>query len=331
MSSGDEPQNADPDLWHAGERSMQEMAGVRAAMEKSGEVVLRDFMPAQHRQFFAERQQIFLGVLDGDGWPWATVLEGEVGFLSTPDAQLLTIDAMPLSGDPARAGILDGAPIGGLGIEFATRRRNRVNGVVRYQDGAPGFEIQVSQSFGNCPKYIQARHLVPGSKPAVTPAVPDSSGVQLLSSLSPEHVALIEAADTFFIASRSASPGLTRSEGLDVSHRGGLPGFVAVENERRLAFPDYRGNFFFNTLGNLLSDERCGLLFMDFENGNVLQLAGRGHVLSDEKDRKNWPGAERVITVDVEQAVYAPARLKTRYTFGDYARQFVRPAESGGG
>ncbi len=309
---------------------MQEMVGVRVAMEKSGEVVLRDFMPPQHRQFFAERQQIFLGVLDRDGWPWATVLEGKVGFLSTPDPQVLAIDAIPLDADPARAGIVDGAPIGGLGIEFATRRRNRINGTVQVSEGASAFRVQVTQSFGNCPKYIQARHLASEPTSATMIEVPEASGVQHLSSLSPEHVALIEAADTFFIASRSAWPGLTRSEGLDVSHRGGLPGFVVVENEKRLAFPDYRGNFFFNTLGNLLSDERCGLLFMDFETGTVLQLAGRGHVLSDEKDRQNWPGAERVIAVEIEQIAYAPSRLKTRYTFGDFARQLVRLAESGG-
>jgi hypothetical protein len=42
-----------------------------------------------------------------------------------------------------------------------------------------------------------------------------------------------------------------------------------------LTIPDFRGNRFFNTLGNLVSDPRAALLFVDFETGDLLHLQGR--------------------------------------------------------
>lgn len=325
MSSNEAPQVEDPDLWHAGERAMQSVAGMRDALEQSGRVVLRDQMPLQHRQFFAERQQIFLCLLDEAGWPWATVLEGDIGFVTSPAPQILTIAALPDEADPARAGISHGAHVGALGIDFSTRRRNRINGELLFAEGATGLMVRVTQSFGNCPQYIQARHLI--TEPGGTLPAQARTPVQHSASLQPAHLDLIANADTFFIASRSTAPGLARSEGLDMSHRGGLPGFVTVQNERRLAFPDYRGNFFFNTLGNLRLDARCGLLFIDFGTGTTLQLVGRGRVLDDPADYQRWPGAERAVAFDIELIVFAPGRLKTRYAFADFAPQLKRLAE----
>ena len=49
-----------------------------------------------------------------------------------------------------------GQRLGLLGIDFATRRRNRLNVVVRSL-AAGRLDVDVLQSYGNCPKYIQAR------------------------------------------------------------------------------------------------------------------------------------------------------------------------------
>ena len=51
--------------------------------------------------------------------------------------------------------------------------------------------------------------------------------------------------------------------GMDVSHRGGRPGFVKLDGDT-LVVPDFRGNRYFNTLGNLVSDPRAALVFVDF-------------------------------------------------------------------
>lgn len=71
-----------------------------------------------------------------------------------------------------------------------------------------------------------------------------------------------------------------RTGGLDVSHRGGRPGFMRVDGDV-LTIPDFRGNRYLNTLGNFLLDPRAGLLFVDFARGDLLHLAGEVEVLWD--------------------------------------------------
>ena len=142
--------------------------------------------------------------------------------------------------------------------------------------------------------------------------------------LLPDDGELIGRADTFFIASRSRSPGLAPSEGLDVSHRGGRTGFVHIDDDRHLRFPDYRGNSYFNTLGNLQVDPRCALLLIDFATGTTLQIGGRGKVLTEADAGRHWPGAERAVEIEVDTVIRAERRLKFRFEFVSFARQFDR-------
>src|ERR1700722_19240616 len=237
--------------FHAGEQTIQSLAGVRDRMELRGRAVIRNYMPEQHRAFFAALTLMVVGLAAQNGHPWATTLSGPPGFMNSAEENLLAIKAWLDPGDPLHSCIQDGAPIGGLGIELSTRRRNRINGRVENCSVGRRFSIRVQQSFGNCPKYIQARserpplHLKPPSKSLIA------------SHLGENEVRLIAEADTFFIASRSAH--LDRndsSQGLDVSHRGGLPGFVHVVSRTELSFPDFSGNLLFNTLGNLEVDAR---------------------------------------------------------------------------
>ena len=57
--------------------------------------------------------------------------------------------------------------------------------------------------------------------------------------------------------------------------------------------PDYSGNRYFNTLGNLAVNPKAGLLFVDFANGDVLQITGRTEIVWDGVDVAALPGAER--------------------------------------
>jgi predicted pyridoxine 5'-phosphate oxidase superfamily flavin-nucleotide-binding protein len=87
-----------------------------------------------------------------------------------------------------------------------------------------GFTIGVDQSFGNCPQYIQSRAAQFVSDPL--PILEASVRVEG-PCLSAEATALVGAADTFFIATASPAAGSENPvEGVDVSHRGGRPGFV---------------------------------------------------------------------------------------------------------
>ncbi|MEO0988537.1 MAG: pyridoxamine 5'-phosphate oxidase family protein, partial [Cyanobacteria bacterium J06639_14] len=142
--------------FHPGEQAIQAKLGARDRMDTLGRRMIREFLPEQHRQFYAQLSYFLVGTVDGEGRPWASILVGEPGFIATPSDRTLQITAQPLFGDPLAANLAAGTDIGFLGIELHTRRRNRVNGVVS-AISPDGFEVQVRQTFGNCPKYIQAR------------------------------------------------------------------------------------------------------------------------------------------------------------------------------
>ena len=289
--------------WHAGERQLQEHVGVAERMDTLGRRVIRSELPDQHRQFYQQLPFMLYGAVDVDGNPWASILEGAPGFAHSPEPSLLQLDSLPDANDPAQLQV--GAAIGLLGIELHTRRRNRINGRIGAMT-AGGFEVSVQQSFGNCPQYIQLRqfHSVPLADPSTRVA-------QHLHALDDASTAMIAGADTFFVASYVDLDG---QHSVDVSHRGGQPGFVHIEGNR-LTIPDFAGNLFFNTLGNLLVNPRAGLLFIDFKTGDLLQLTGRTGVILDGPQVEAFQGAERLWTLEVERVVRRPAALALRWRF----------------
>lgn len=295
--------------FHEGELALQQAAGSMARLAEVGPRVIRDHMPEQHREFFAQLPFLIAGSVDAQGQPWASVLMGAPGFVASPDARRLVVSAKPLPHDPLQETLVDGAAIGLLGIEPHTRRRNRLNGHVTHLR-PDAFTVQVDQSFGNCPKYIQAR------KPELADRWPEPSAANRLDALDAASRQMIAAADTFFFA--TAHPMAGRSEapafGVDVSHRGGKPGFVRADDDSVLTVPDFIGNFFFNTLGNLAVNPRCGLLFMDFETGDLLYLAARGEVVTDAREVQAFQGAQRLLRLKVTSALRVTAGLPLRWS-----------------
>jgi hypothetical protein len=128
-------------------------------------------------------------------------------------------------------------------------------------------------------------------------------------SLTEKQRRWIREADTFFVAS-SHSDG-----GVDASHRGGNPGFVQVVNESRLVWPDYSGNMMFQTLGNIAVNPRTGLLFIDFKKGDTLQLTGQASINWEVNRAINFPGAERLVEFDIEEAVEITNTIPFRWQF----------------
>jgi predicted pyridoxine 5'-phosphate oxidase superfamily flavin-nucleotide-binding protein len=76
------------------------------------------------------------------------------------------------------------------------------------------------------------------------------------------------------IASRAAMLGNNPRDVIDINHRGGMPGFVTVLDDATIQFPDYKGNSFYNTFGNIVTDGRVGLQFVEFETGTLLNIKG---------------------------------------------------------
>lgn len=281
--------------FHAGERAAQTRMGYGDVAEWARRAI-RPFMPDQHRRFFADQSYLVAAARDGEGQPWATMLAGGPGSITSPDPETLKIDATPVQGDALEAAFHAGAKVGLLGLEFATRRRNRVNGRISATSG--GLTVQVDQSFGNCPQHIGKRLL--------RHAAPTPGAVTRGRGLTEGQRVLIAKATAFFIASGA-------EDGLDVSHRGGPAGFVMAGSATEIVFPDYGGNRFMNTVGNLLLDARAALLFVDFATGGMLQVAGRAEIVWDGPELDAAPGAERLIRIVVEATVELPGALPLQW------------------
>jgi uncharacterized protein len=281
---------------------MQQSAGMLERMDAVGRRVLRDHFIEQHRLFYPQLPMVVLGAVDDAGAPWATIRAGHPGFLNTPDPKHLDVTLARDIADPAESGMDDGKGIGVLGIELQTRRRNRINGRI-HRESPNGFRVSVEQSFGNCPKYIQPRDFTFVRDPNVQ--APNAA--MRLDGLEGTAADLVRHADTFFVASYVTShDGIHR---VDVSHRGGRAGFIRLDADGSLTIPDYAGNLFFNTLGNFLLTPKAGLAFVDFEDGNLLQMTGEAEVLLEAPDLAAFDGAERLWRFRPRGIISRPAVL----------------------
>lgn len=269
-----------PHPFHVGELRAHDAAGTGTPG-----AAIRELMPDQHRQFFSSLRFAMLATTDNDDWPVATIVTGPQGFISSDNPQSLRIDASAHWQESFTPLLAADKAIGMLGIEFATRRRNRANGYVTAFDDH-GLHVHVEQSFGNCPKYIQARDVSNENKQQ------PASSTEFFTELNDEAKKIIGNADTFFVATASGNEAMN-GNGVDISHRGGMPGFIRIDGNT-LTIPDFVGNRYFNTLGNMLMEPRAALLFIDFISGDLLHLQGRTEVLWQSDESGNLAGAERL-------------------------------------
>ncbi len=236
--------------YHEGELALQKRAGVSTLAARVSRIIGPE-IPAVAAAFLAQQRFVVVATVDSTGATTASLLIG-----TATAASPRTLHLTPTGGHVQRVrdDIGQTGVLGLLAIDLATRRRMRVNGhaVVR------GDEIVVTtdEVYSNCPQYITPRTFSP-------------------ASISPGSAELIARADTFFLATSHPT------RGADASHRGGPPGFVRMHSPARLSWPDYDGNAMFNSLGNLVVNPHCGLLFVDFETGATLQLRGRAEVRGD--------------------------------------------------
>lgn len=300
---------------HDGEQAVQRRAG--EGHPGWGSPMFSAEIPSGFHGFILAQRMLVVGARDDDGALWATVLAGPSGFARPTSDRTVEIDALPAPGDPLRDAFGTTREIGILAIEPQTRRRIRINGRATRRDG--GLSVVTDQVLGNCPKYIQTREIVE-ARPCPTEA---EATVRRGTELSDAQQRLIRAADTFFIASHG--PG----QGGDASHRGGMPGFVEVRDGRRLAWPDYFGNSFYMTLGNMVLDPRCGLLFIDWETGDTLQLTGRGTIDWEPGRAAAVPGALRLVEFEIDQVVQIDRAHPLRWRLHGYSRHNP-PSATGG-
>ncbi|KAG0038945.1 hypothetical protein BGZ82_010241 [Podila clonocystis] len=342
-----------PDRWHSGERLFQDRVQVREAIQGAS-AIFRPFLTPQHQDFVLGLNYIFVGSLDKHGRPWVSMVCGPKGFMTSPDIKTLEIrtrisnttsDGKEEEKDRARVldPILDNLLHGesfrqgkkmwsAVALDFTNRRRNKFNGVVYPEDilkadpttGEMHVRLTVEQSIGNCPKYITIREMAP-LEPLVSSST--SSPQELFhygttnttfQGLSDFEQGIVRRADCLFIASRYIDESLAdQTSGMDCNHRGGNPGWIRVDDEgKSIVFPDYSGNRFFNTLGNIAIDPRVGLLFVDFDTGDCLHVTGTAQIFVGRESQTLYPHSQRAVQVSIESAVLnlhaLPFRLVTK-------------------
>lgn len=269
------------DPFHDGARLIQEWAGERDRAVLNGRTITPT-VPAAAHGFVRQQPHCIAGWQRPDGAVWATVIAAAPGFASVgDDGRSITLapETSPRTGWPGGGHPEGGDHLGLLFLEFSTRRRLRIHGRVAELNPV-AMRVDVDAAFANCPKYIQRRTARPPQPPSAVTSLA-RSGVTLTDDLR----GWIRDADTLFVAS-------ARQDGhADVSHRGGAPGFVVLDNAT-LRIPDYSGNSMFLTLGNLHVQPRAGLTFIDFDRRRQLALTGTASLdfirgdLGDTADRR---------------------------------------------
>jgi predicted pyridoxine 5'-phosphate oxidase superfamily flavin-nucleotide-binding protein len=250
--------------FHEGEIATQRRAGVEADAKRLESMLDSSGLSQGAATFLASQRFAALTGRDHDGVLWISPLAAPPGFLQG-QGDILDVSTLPRDGDPLHE-IPIGQQVGLIAIDFASRRRLRVNGELVSADHR-GMTVRVDQSYGNCPKYIHRRTL-----DVATLAAPPPIRARRATLLDPSDQTLISASDTFFLGTSHPR------HGSDASHRGGPPGFVRVDSPDRLWWPDFPGNNMFNSYGNLAVDDEAALLFLDFDAGAALHVTGTAHV-----------------------------------------------------
>ena len=163
-------------------------------------------------------------------------------------------------------------PCGGIVINPAEARRSRVAGVLRDWDAAA--ELTCTVAFTNCRKYMAPT----ASLGAGTHVGPVSRTPLPLTD--PWVATTTAAAETAFLVT-------TTPDGVgDVSHRGGVPGFLHYDAaQSRLAWTEYLGDGMFVSTGNLRQASRFALIVLEFSSGDALRFDGTAAYENVRTDR----------------------------------------------
>ncbi len=291
--------------FHSGEIAVQTRAGVRDIAQRVSRVI-SSTLPHNVQYFLEIQSMVVIGSLDSSNRVQATVLTGSPGFIRSLDERTIRIDAEYFDGDPLTENLKKRNEIGILAIDLETRNRLKVKGKATLKDGI--IYITVNRAYAQCPKYIQARE-----SDSIPSEARTEQNIQHSENLSNDLQKFIATSDTFFIATYH------EESGIDVSHRGGNPGFIRVLNQNKIVFPDYSGNSMFNTLGNISVNPGASLLFIDFQNGGTIQLTGEANIIWDDDRVEEFAGAERLVEFEICGVVHTSDAVPLKWQFLDYS------------
>ncbi|KAK5166942.1 uncharacterized protein LTR77_007671 [Saxophila tyrrhenica] len=318
--------------WHDGEEQMRK--ALHVPDHDNPTVPALSPQLANHLQI---APLIAIGTLDKEGRPWTTLWgNGDKGF-AQPVGQGVIGIRTPVTGkhDPvveelvgkeAKGDVVreegTGRMVSGLTIDLETRKRVKMYGrmvagaLSIREDEATDHEehvaevqlvIKIEQSLGNCPKYLNKKHIVPAiSKPEL---VSDSL------KLPQQALDLLEKADLFFISSSQ------HDQDMDTNHRGGPPGFMRVVSNddpgAALVYPEYSGNRLYQTLGNLQVNPLAGVCVPDFETGDMLYFTATTNILVGKDAAALLPRSNLAIKLTITASRFVTNALPFRGVEGE--------------
>lgn len=294
-------------------------------------------MPYEHQLFHSTRLPfVSVTAVDDLGRPWSSIFagsNGQSGFIRSPTYDKLIMDVHLWEGDP----FIENAKLfgskrmlaAGIGIEFSTRRRNKFAGHISKLDDKGDtifhLEFEVNQAIGNCPKYINARDLIP--HPDTHPTVVHRhTRLNADDRLPPELIEFIHTSDTVFLGSHyhaTKEDELWFPSHVGQNQRGGRQGYIRVRpsDNRTIVLPDYSGNRLMTSLGNIEATPVASLTFVSFTTGDILYITGEAHTLIGTPALKLMPRQDVLTTIYVTGYIFVRDALPVRQRPGSEVQQ----------
>ncbi|KAF5585910.1 oxidoreductase FAD-binding protein [Fusarium pseudocircinatum] len=330
--------------WHEGELAVQKQLKVPTR----GNPTFPGLAP-QYGMRVMQSPLVALGTLDSEGRPWATVWGGDRGFARPVAEGVLAFNSsVDTRHDPVFRALWDGIDdegvkegainrpnggegkgMAGLSIDLETRDRvklvgNMIAGATVEEGKAVQMAMAVTESLGNCPKYLNKKDIVP-----------NEMAPELVSDKLPlpqEALDLVAAADMFFLSSTN---GVT----MDTNHRGGSPGFMRIiKNEKDgldLIYPECEfyiplfmnkanevsvsGNRLYQTLGNFRVNPLFGIAIPDYNTANVLYATGSASILVGDEASSYLVRTKLAVKISITAAKFVKSGLPFRGALGEYS------------
>lgn len=270
-----------------------------------------------------------VGTLDSSGRPWTSLWGGESGFSRAVSQSVIGVKvpvdrrfdpvATILFGEDADGEVVHsrgpGRMLGGLAINLQARRRVKLFGrfaagaLAPTIDGAGELQmaVKIEQSLGNCPKYLNRKE--------IRPQIPNASLESTFLPLAEGACDLILRSDLFFVSSSH------HETDMDTNHRGGPEGFVRVlsntKDDCSIVWPEYSGNRLYQTLGNLQTTPKAGLIFPDFKTGDVLYMTGKTEILFGHQASEVLSRCNLAVKLQIEEAKFVRNGLAFSATEGE--------------
>ncbi|KAJ3251133.1 hypothetical protein HK103_002620 [Boothiomyces macroporosus] len=284
---------------HSGEVAVQQLRGI-SVNEANPSWYISDEIPKQHADFFANLLYFPFGAIDKDGTLWASILVNPVvKILSKVNMQ---IQCSINEKDPFLNAVLGSQYFAAVGVDFTNQRRNKVNGKILsavFADRILTLILQADENMGNCPKYITVRNLEYCERKAGEPVIMDR--------LNMEAQSLINKSSTMFMVTKHMVGDSSECDlGIGFNHRGGARGFMRYYKDKdvgKIVLPDYSGNRFFQSLGNIQSDGAAGLVIPDFETGDMLHVTGSARNVFGKEADSIMPRMSLITIIEIQKAI----------------------------